>query len=43
MRLYCTRFNFCRGHGGLSYKDERGVECKNTSAREAVITESTWT
>ncbi|AKB56949.1 hypothetical protein MSBR2_0433 [Methanosarcina barkeri 227] len=43
MRLYCTHFNFCRGHGGLGYKDERGVECKNTPAREAGIVESIWT
>lgn len=43
MRLYCTHFNFCRGHGGLRYKDERGIECKNTPAREAEITESIWT
>lgn len=43
MRLYCTHFNFCRGHGGLRYKDERGVECKNTPAREAGITDSKWT
>jgi len=42
MRLYCTYFNFCRGHGGLRYKDERGVECKNTPAREAGIIESKW-
>jgi len=42
MRLYCTHFNFCRGHGGLRYKDERGVECKNTPAREAGIIESKW-
>ena len=35
MKLYCTHFNFCRGHGGLRYKDERGVECKKTPAREA--------
>jgi hypothetical protein len=40
MKLYCTHFNFFRGHGGLMYKDERGVECKNTPAREAGITES---
>jgi hypothetical protein len=25
MKLYCTHFNFCRGHGGLKYKDEIGV------------------
>jgi len=43
MRLYCTHFNFCRGHGGLRYKDERRVECKNTPAREAGIKESIWT
>ena len=43
MRLYCTHFNFCRGHGGLRYKDERGIECKNTPAREAGITDSKWT
>ena len=43
MKLYCTHFNFCRGHGGLRYKDERGVECKNTPAREAGITKSKWT
>jgi len=43
MRLYCTHFNFCRGHGGLKYKDERGVECKNTPAREAGIVDSRWT
>jgi len=42
MRLYCTHFNFCRGHGGLRYKDEREVECKNTPSREAGIIESKW-
>jgi hypothetical protein len=30
----------CREHGGLKYKDERGVECKNTPARDAGIAES---
>jgi hypothetical protein len=30
MKLYCTYFNFCRGHGGLSYKDERGMSQKYT-------------
>lgn len=43
MKLYCTHFNFCREHGGLKYKDERGVKCKNTPAREAGITDSKWT
>ena len=28
MKLYCTHFNFCRGHGGLRYKDERGLSAK---------------
>ena len=42
MKLYCTHFNFCRGHGGLKYKDERGVGCKNTPARQAGITPSKW-
>jgi len=43
MKLYCTHFNFCRGHGGLKYKDERGIVYKNTPAREAGITRSKWT
>lgn len=43
MKLYCTHFNFCRGHGGLKYKDERGVKRKNIPARECGITESKWT
>jgi IS1 family transposase len=43
MKIYCTHFNFCRGHGGLKYKDDRGVECKNTPARQAGITDSKWT
>ena len=43
MKLYCMHFNFCRGHGGLRYKDERGIECKNTPAREAGIVDSIWT
>ena len=43
MKLYCTHFNFCRGHGGLKYKDERGIQSKNTPARQAGITDSKWT
>jgi hypothetical protein len=43
MKLYCKHFNFFRGHGGLKYKDDRGVECKNTPARAAGITDSKWT
>ena len=43
MKLYCTHFNFCRGHGGLKYNDEMGVKRKNTPAREAGISQSKWT
>ncbi len=43
MKLYCTHFNFCREHSGLKYKDERGIQCKNTPARQAGITDSKWT
>ncbi len=43
MKLYCTHFNFCRGHGGLKYEDERKIKHKNTPARECGITESKWT
>ncbi|WP_292373509.1 hypothetical protein [Methanosarcina sp. UBA411] len=43
MTLYCTRFNFCREHVELKYKDGRSVGCKNTPAREAGIIDSKWT
>lgn len=42
MTLYCTHFNFCREHGGLTYQDEKGIKHKNTPAREAGITPSKW-
>ncbi len=42
MMLYCTHFNFCREHSGLTYEDKRGIKCKNTPAREAKITKSKW-
>lgn len=42
MVLYCTHFNFCREHAGLTYQDEKGINCKNTPAREAGITQSKW-
>ena len=42
MVLYCTHFNFCREHGGLTYQDDKGFKCKNTPAREAGITQSKW-
>jgi len=43
MKFYCTHFNFCRVHGGLKYKDERGIQCRNTPARQTGITDSKWT
>ncbi|AKB47770.1 hypothetical protein MSKOL_1993 [Methanosarcina sp. Kolksee] len=43
MRSYCTYFDFFRGHGELRYKDERGIECKNTPVRGAGIVGSIWT
>jgi len=43
MKLYCTQFNFCQGHGRLKYKDERNIRCKKTPAREAGVTQSKWT
>ena len=42
MILYCTHFNFCREHGGLTYQDEKGIKRKNTPARQAGITQSKW-
>ena len=42
MVLYCTHFNFCREHAGSKYQDEKGIKCKNTSARAAGITQSKW-
>jgi IS1 family transposase len=43
MILYCTYFNFCREHGGLTYQDENCFKRKNTPTREAGITQSKWT
>ena len=43
MKSGYTHFNFCRGHGGLRYKNERGIECKNTPAKEVEIADSKWT
>ena len=42
MRSYCMYFDFYIGHGGLRYKDENGVECKDKPAREAGIVDSIW-
>lgn len=41
MRLYCTHFNFCRDHRGLT--KENGVLGKKTPAEKAGITKNKWT
>ena len=38
MRLYCTHFNFCRDHMGLTKEKEDGSTEKNTPAKEYGIT-----
>jgi IS1 family transposase len=43
MRLYCTHFNFCRGHMGLTKEMEDGTMEKSTHAKEYGITKSKWT
>jgi IS1 family transposase len=43
MRLYCTHFNFCRDHRGLTKEKENGVSEKKTPAQESGIIKSKWT
>jgi IS1 family transposase len=43
MRLYCTYFNFCRDHRGLTKEKENGVLEKKTPAEESGITKNKWT
>lgn len=43
MRLYCTYFNFCRRHRGLTKEKQNGIMEKKTPAQEAGITKSKWT
>ena len=43
MRLYCTYFNFCRDHRGLTKEKENGVLGKKTPAEECGITKNKWT
>ncbi len=40
MRLYCTHFNFCRDHIGLTKEKEKGISEKNKPAKEWGITKS---
>jgi IS1 family transposase len=43
IRLYCTHFNFCRGHRGLIEEKENGVSKKKTPAKECGIIQEKWT
>lgn len=43
MRLYCTHFNFCRDHRGLTKEKENGVLVKKTPAEKSGITKNKWT
>jgi len=43
MRLYCTHFNFCRDHRGLTKEKENGVLGKKTPAEKYGITKNKWT
>ena len=42
MKFYCTHFNFCRDHMGLTKEKENGLMEKNTPEKEAGITKSKW-
>jgi IS1 family transposase len=43
MRLYCTHFNFCRYHRGLTKEKQNRILEKKTPAQEARITKIKWT
>ena len=43
MKFYCTHFNFCRDHMGLTKEKENGLMEKNTPAKKAGITKGKWT
>lgn len=43
MKLYCTHFNFCREHEGLTRINEKGVRYKVTPSQECGITRKKWT
>ena len=42
MRFYCTHFNFCRDHRGLTNEKEKGILEKKTPAEECRITDKKW-
>jgi IS1 family transposase len=43
IRLYCTHFNFCRNHRGLTKEKQNGVSERKTPAEESGITKRKWT
>jgi hypothetical protein len=43
MRFYCTHFNFCRHHRGLTKEKEDEGSRKKTPAEESGITKKKWT
>jgi hypothetical protein len=43
MRLYCTHFNFCREHEGLTKEVGKGAKYKRTPSQECGITRKKWT
>jgi IS1 family transposase len=43
MTLYSANFNFCRGHGSLTYLDEQGIKRKNSPAKECGLIDHNWT
>ena len=43
MKLYCTHFNFCRDHMGLTKEKENRLMEKNKPAKKAGITKGKWT
>jgi hypothetical protein len=42
MTLYFAKFNFCRKHRALSYKDENGINKFNSPAKQAGLIDHVW-
>ncbi|MDD4162772.1 MAG: hypothetical protein PHW87_09890 [Methanothrix sp.] len=42
MTLYFAKFNFCRKHCALSYKDENGIKKFNSPAKQAGLIDHVW-
>jgi hypothetical protein len=43
MKLYCTHFNFCRYHRGLTKEKGHKDQRKKAPAEESGITKKKWT